>query len=255
MCDGFQGHFNGSIVANKGFIRQFSGGGTKLDAGWVGIWGGTASAGGVIAPLIMPFISDRFGRRVSLWTSLVIITASTFCESFVTDNVGWLFAKILSGIGVASMQATLPMYLAEMSPPQLRGLFTQSYTFSYVIGQLLSSVPLTWYSENDPYNFRDPIRIQFVLSGLLLIVYIFLPESPWYRMQKGQVERARAHYVKYMAHVPEFDVDEQLAVMQNTLEQERARGFTSMWSFEIFRHGNFFRFIIAAWPKLLQQVG
>ena len=43
---------------------------------------------------------------------------------------------------VGAMQGTLPMYLSEMAPTQLRGLFTQSYTFWFVIGQLLSSVPL-----------------------------------------------------------------------------------------------------------------
>lgn len=119
MCDGYQQAFNGAIVANLGFIRQFSGGGTALDPGWVATWGGTQSAGQVVAPLIMPFISDRFGRKTSLWITLVIVTASTFAESFVDENIGWLFAKLLSGVGVAAMQATLPMYIMEISPPQL----------------------------------------------------------------------------------------------------------------------------------------
>lgn len=40
------------------------------------------------------------------------------------------------------------MYLAELAPTQLRGLFTQAYTFWYVIGQLLSSVPLVSLSSS-----------------------------------------------------------------------------------------------------------
>lgn len=38
--DGYQNQMNNSIVANKGFIRQFSGGGTKLNPKHVSAFGG-----------------------------------------------------------------------------------------------------------------------------------------------------------------------------------------------------------------------
>lgn len=40
--DGYQNQMNGSIVSNKGFIRQFSGGGTKLDPSHVSAFVGCA---------------------------------------------------------------------------------------------------------------------------------------------------------------------------------------------------------------------
>lgn len=110
----------------------------------------------------------------------------------------------------------------------------------------MSSVPLNWYSENDPYNFKTPIRIQFMLSGLLFVFYWFMPETPWYFMMKGRAEKARAHYTKYMGHVEGFDTEEQIAVMFNTLEQERERraGQSSVFNLEIFRHGNGKRYVM-----------
>jgi len=53
-------------------------------------------------------------------------------ESLVTTKAGWLGAKMLCGAGLGTMQATLPMYLNEISPTPIRGLFTQAYTLSVV---------------------------------------------------------------------------------------------------------------------------
>jgi MFS family permease len=40
----------------------------------------------------------------------------------------WLIAKLFAGIGVGMMQATLPMYISEHSPTQLRGFLINAYT-------------------------------------------------------------------------------------------------------------------------------
>ena len=151
------------------------------------------------------------------------------------------------------MQGTLPMYLAEIAPLQLRGLFTQAYTFWFVIGQLLSSVPLQVYNQNDPTNFRDPIRIQFLLIGILIVIYVFLPESPWWQVQKGKIEPARASLRRIHGQHSVFNVDEELEIMYNTVEEERKHGKRSSLGFGILKGINGWRLLIACWPKVTQQ--
>lgn len=68
------GHFNGSIVANKGFIQQFAPPGTLiLDAKWVSIWGGMQSTMQCLAQIACVFVTDRFGRRLALWLTWVLL--------------------------------------------------------------------------------------------------------------------------------------------------------------------------------------
>jgi hypothetical protein len=74
------GSFNGSVVSNKGFIRQFNPGATILDAKWVSAWGGTASAAQCLSQVAISFVSDKFGRRVALWTTWVLLTAVRQCR-------------------------------------------------------------------------------------------------------------------------------------------------------------------------------
>lgn len=49
-------------------------------------------------------------------------------ESFATTWQHWLVAKLLSGMGVGMLQSTLPMYLTEIAPSQLRGFFVNAYS-------------------------------------------------------------------------------------------------------------------------------
>jgi hypothetical protein len=65
---------NGSILANQGFINQFSDGDTDiLDAQWVSAWGGMFAAALFLAQVGMVFINDRYGRRIGLWVTWCIM--------------------------------------------------------------------------------------------------------------------------------------------------------------------------------------
>lgn len=56
------------------------------------------------------------------------LNQSVFAESFATHWYHWLVAKFFSGMGVGMLQATLPVYLSEIAPTQLRGFFINAYT-------------------------------------------------------------------------------------------------------------------------------
>jgi hypothetical protein len=37
-------------------------------------------------------------------------------------------AKFFAGAGIGAVQSTLPLYINELAPTQIRGLFTEAYT-------------------------------------------------------------------------------------------------------------------------------
>lgn len=84
-------------------------------------------------------------------------------------------AKLFSGIGVGMLQCTLPLYLSEIAPTQLRGFYINAYSLWvhppqwkrradniswFVIGQIFASVALERLSAVAPYDFRTPIYTQ-----------------------------------------------------------------------------------------------
>lgn len=73
MYAGYCSNAVGNIVANPGFIAQFgtvtnADGVLELAATHVSLWSGFQYVGQVVFQAISPFISDRFGRRIAMYT-------------------------------------------------------------------------------------------------------------------------------------------------------------------------------------------
>jgi hypothetical protein len=90
---------------------------------------------------------------------------------------------------------------------------------------------------------------------MLGIIYFVLPETPWYLVSSGKFDKARALLQRLKSNVPGYDVDTELAVLQNTIEEQRARANVvgKMPLRMIFQGLNLKRLVIALWPKLTQQ--
>ena len=56
------------------------------------------------------------------------ISHGVIAEATVRTNEGWMGAKFFAGAGIGAVQSTLPLYINEMAPTQIRGLFTEAYT-------------------------------------------------------------------------------------------------------------------------------
>ncbi|KAI1846095.1 hypothetical protein JX266_007904 [Neoarthrinium moseri] len=254
--DGYQINLNGGIVSNKGFIQQMAAPGTTIIPGpYVSAWGGIQSTGQTVGQILLPYATDRLGRKAALWIIWVILLASIFAETFASHWDHWLVAKLLSGMGVGMLQSTMPLYLSEISPTQLKGFFINAYSFWFVVGQLFASVALNRLAAVDPYDFKVPIYTQWAMIGGIAIVFVFLPESPWWLAGKGKLDKAAQVLHFCNGNVEGYDVEEQIEVMTATIAVERqaAEASKEIGAFAVFQGRNLIRFLIAGWPKVTQQ--
>ncbi|KAJ3530958.1 hypothetical protein NM208_g9091 [Fusarium decemcellulare] len=254
--DGYQINLNGGIVSNKGFIRQFSTAGTTIIAGkYISAWGGIQSAGQTIGQVLLQYVTERLGRKAAMAIIWVILAASVFAESFATHWDHWLVAKLFSGMGVGMLQSTLPLYLSEISPTQLRGFFINAYTFWFVLGQLFASVALNRLNASQPYDFRTPIYTQWGMIGIILVIFLIIPESPWWLASKGKVDQASKVLHLCFSKVEGYDVEQQIEIMTSTVavERQQAEQNSELGPWAVFKGRNLIRFIISGWPKITQQ--
>lgn len=119
----------------------------------------------------------------------------------------------------------------------------------------MSAVTLQRFNIVAPYSFRQAIYVQWGLIGGLFVIYCVLPESPWWLMQKDHVDRARQSLTRLKGGVQDYNVEVELAVMRNTIDEQRARA-QSLGAIPlrmIFQGLNGKRLLIALWPKMQQQ--
>lgn len=92
---------------------------TAVRAPYVSAWGGIQSAGQFVGQVALPYFTDWLGRKWALYIIWIIVVGvsdsysslpdgqSVFIESFVSSWQMWLGAKLLAGVGVGAMQATV----------------------------------------------------------------------------------------------------------------------------------------------------
>ncbi|RAQ73582.1 hexose transporter [Aspergillus flavus] len=255
--DGYQINLNGGLVSNTGFIRQMAKPGTTVIEGqYVSAWSGLQSSGQAVGQV---YVTESYGRKLAFYIIWVIFVVSIFIESFATRWDHWLVAKLFSGMGVGMLQSTLPVYLSEIAPTQLRGFFINAYSFWFVVGQIFASVALNQLHAMDPLDFRTPIYTQWAMVGATIIIFIIMPETPWWLVSKGKLDKASKMLRRYNGRVEGYDVSEQISelqeIMSATVVEERRiaerDSQEGMWA--VFQGRNFIRFIIAGWPKMTQQ--
>ncbi|KAI0378574.1 general substrate transporter [Hypomontagnella monticulosa] len=253
--EGYQVAIASSIVSNKGFIRQMSGGDTKLNPLHVAVWGGMLSTGQLVGVGFLQLATDRLGRKIAMhltWLTLVITVA---LESAASNWLYWLFAKLIGGAGLGMMQATYPLYISEQSPTQIRGFLTTSYMFWYVGAQIFAPLALRQLAISDPYDFKVPIYTQWGMLGVLLLINFFLPESPWWLVQRGRYDDAEKVLASTHKDVPEYNVKSELSIIVATVEHEKlVESETKNQLAQIFQGTNAWRLFISFWPKAMQQL-
>jgi len=119
-------------------------------------------------------LSDRFGRRPVLLSSLLGFCADYLFQAFAS-TIGWLFVgRLLAGITGASF-TTASAYIADISPPEKRaanfGMIGAAFGLGFIIGPFIGGML-------GSINIHYP----FIAAGLLALLnaaygYFVLPES------------------------------------------------------------------------------
>jgi MFS family permease len=251
---------NASVIANKGFVRTFA---TKINAKGdlylespilVG-WSCTQSVGQIIGMISLPFLSSRYGRKVAMFTYWSILAISVAVESVARRWEVWLVAKLLAGIGVGCLQSTLPTYIAEVAPVRIRGSLLMCYSFWWTVGSFFSYIALQTMAKQKPYHWLEPIYTQWAQIGIMLIIYLVLPESPAWCVTANKIERAKKELRKLNGKVPGYDVDHQVQLLVLAVQHERdvaAEQSREHWT-AIFKGTDGMRTLVSLWTNMSQQ--
>lgn len=188
--------------------------------------------------LVAPFISDTYGRKLSIFVSLAIIfNVGNILQVSATD-VGLLCAgRAVSGLSVGILSAIVPLYQAEASPKWVRGSVVFTYQWAITWGLLIAlAICQGTRRLQTSASYRIPIGVQFAWSLALCVGMLFLPESPRFYVQKDNLPKALKSLSK-LRRLPDDDADliEELVEIKANYDYEMSFGQTSV--LDCFRLG------------------
>ena len=144
--------------------------------------------------LFFGHLSDQYGRKVGLTSSVVILATGGLASSFA-PTFGWLvFLRTLVGFAVGGTPIAVTMY-AEFVSSDGRGkslLLMQSF---WILGTLFVA-GLAWNVLPYVDGWRLLLRYSAVPNVLLILGIPFLPESPHWLAAHGRLAEAKKVLLK-----------------------------------------------------------
>jgi len=134
-------------------IRELNGGGLSEAAIWGGILTTTFAVMQFLFGPLIGNLSDRFGRRPVLLTSLMVMAADYVVMALAGSIWLLLIGRVVGGI-CAATQSTASAYMADISNPKDRtknfGLIGAGFGLGFVLGPLMGGV-LAEYGTRAPF--------------------------------------------------------------------------------------------------------
>ena len=152
-----------------------------------GIAMSTALVGCLIGAMVAGSAADRWGRRPLLMLAAMLFTVSAIATGLFNDFTLFNIARFIGGVGIGVASALSPMYIAEVSPAEIRGRMVSLNQMTIVLGILAAQIVNmllardTAMAENLAWDIEWGWRWMFwaetVPAALFLMMSFFIPES------------------------------------------------------------------------------
>ncbi|XP_071363023.1 proton myo-inositol cotransporter-like [Trachinotus anak] len=198
-------------------------------------------------------LNGWLGRRICILVSSFIFSVGGIILSFAPDKVVLLVGRITVGLGIGIASMTVPVYIAEVSPPHLRGQLVTINSLFITGGQFVASVVDGAFSYLSHDGWRYMLGLSVLPALLQFVGFFFLPESPRWLLQKGRSQEARQVLSRIRGGQ---SVDEEHnAIRASIEEEEREAGGGGLVILRILSYGPTRRaLIVGCGLQMFQQL-
>jgi len=165
----------------------------------------SALVGCIIGGSTAGYISQAAGRRNGMLLAAILFTISAI-GSAIPETINFLqvsvissfiFYRVIGGIGVGIASMITPMYIAEISPAEIRGKLVSWNQFAIIFGMLLvyfvnyfiaSNGSNAWLNNT---GWRWMFASETIPAGLFLFLLFFVPETPRYLVMADRDNEAK----------------------------------------------------------------
>lgn len=234
MMYGYDQGVMGSILVMQNFQAHFPTLTGSTIQGWLvsalelGAWAGALFNG---------YLADRISRKYSMLVAVIVFTLGTGLQTGA-QNPAMLFAgRVIGGIGIGMFSMVIPLYQAEIAPPELRGSLVSLQQLSITIGTCISfwldygmhfvggsdcnpaGIANPYEADGTTFNatlahghtclgektvsWRIPLALQLIPAWILFFGMFFLPFSPRWLMMKHRDEECISSLSKLRRLGPE----------------------------------------------------
>jgi sugar porter (SP) family MFS transporter len=176
--------------------------------GWVM---SSALIGCIFGAIVAGSTTDKYGRKRLLTVAAGLFIISAWGTGSANSLPLFTIYRILGGIGIGIASTTSPMYIAEIAPARIRGLFVSVNQLTIVIGILAaqvinmliaqpvpaeSGIPELMQSWNVQMGWRWMFWAEIAPAAAFFVLTFLIPESPRFLAKTGRYDRVSGILMK-----------------------------------------------------------
>ncbi|RZC40702.1 Sugar tr and/or MFS 1 domain containing protein [Asbolus verrucosus] len=160
------------------------------------------------------FLVDIIGRKKSILITAIPYFISWLMIAFANSAVTLAVARLFCGISDGIAFTVIPLYIAEIADPKIRGLLGTSISANWIFGMLLINVIGSYLS------ISMTAAVSSVIPLFLLVTFVWMPESPYFLIMKCDFKRAREALRKFTG---QDNVEEELLRLQEAVKNQSGK--------------------------------
>lgn len=140
--------------------------------------------GNVISPLFGGYLMDSIGRKLSIAVLGPLFFVSWMLALLVPTTWALYVARLMAGLGKGISYTVGPVFLGEIADVNIRGALSSIFTIQLSCGFLFEVI------VGPSVSYKTLNTVSAVVPVLFFVMFVWVPESPYYLLKKGRKTNA-----------------------------------------------------------------
>lgn len=160
--------------------------------------------GALFGAITCGILTDKYCRRHSIFFASIIFCLGSGLQCGAQSLNDLIIGRAIGGFGVGALSMLSPLYMAEISPPELRGSLMALEQLAIVLG-VVFGFWTGFLTRNiaGSASWRIPLALQFLPGISLCIGCFILPPSPRLLVLCGRIDDARKTLARLRLRTPD----------------------------------------------------
>lgn len=199
----------------------------RIDDGMIELITTAGLVGAIAGALCCGKVTDYWGRKKVILAAAVIFAVGAVWSGMAPDPSNLILARLFLGVAIGVSSFSVPLYIAEISPANIRGTLVSMFQLMVTLGVLVSYLSDLYFADETDAGCWRPMFYASLLPALILLIgTFFVPESPRWLMSRGNTEEAK----RILAKIEGTEVAERVAdAIGREVEKEKREAPKWSW--------------------------
>jgi MFS family permease len=151
-------------------------------------------AGAVLGAILFGYLTDRLGRRKLFLVTLATYSLATIASAFSWNYLSFSIFRFFTGCGIGGEYSAINSAVDELIPGKVRGTVDLVVNGTFWVGATLGSLAamflLAGHGLSTAHSWRYAFGVGGSLGAAVLILRLYVPESPRWLMLRGYEKQA-----------------------------------------------------------------